>query len=168
MEYDSYKIKSVEQEGHKAKSWYLDFPGICNQLYPSGLRGERIYSFHCSLIAFLVGNIGMSESSVRLRPMGADIFLCTTICPLASRVCAKLLQLCLTLCDPMDSSTPGSSVLHYLLEFAQTHVHCVDDTSQPSHPFLPLLPLPLLFPSNRVFSSELPLCIRWLKLELQL
>ena len=32
-------------------------------------------------------------------------------------------RLCLTLCDPMDCSTPGSSVLHYLLEFVQTHVH---------------------------------------------
>ena len=32
-------------------------------------------------------------------------------------------QLCLTLCGPMDCSTPGFSVLHYLLEFAQTHVH---------------------------------------------
>ena len=30
---------------------------------------------------------------------------------------------CLTLCDPMDCSTPGSSVLHYLLEFGQIHVH---------------------------------------------
>ena len=44
---------------------------------------------------------------------------------------------CLTLCDPMDCSTPGSSVLHYLPEFAQTPVHCVDDTIQPSDPFLP-------------------------------
>ena len=83
----------------------------------SGLRGERIYSFHCSLIAFLVGNIGMSESSVRLRPMGADIFLCTTICPLASRVCAKLLQLCLTLCDPVDGSSLRSSVHARILEW---------------------------------------------------
>ena len=32
-------------------------------------------------------------------------------------------QSCLTLCDPMDLSTPGFPVLHYLLELAQTHVH---------------------------------------------
>ena len=32
-------------------------------------------------------------------------------------------KLCLILCDPMDCSTPGFSVLHYILEFAQTHVH---------------------------------------------
>ena len=40
----------------------------------------------------------------------------------------------LILCDPMDCSTPGFSVNHQLLEFAQTHVHCVGDAIQPSHP----------------------------------
>ena len=37
--------------------------------------------------------------------------------------CFSVAKLCLTLCDPMDCSTPGSFVLHYLLEFTQTHVH---------------------------------------------
>ena len=41
---------------------------------------------------------------------------------------------CPTLCDPMDSSTPGFPVLHHLPELAQTHVHWVGDTIQPSHP----------------------------------
>ena len=45
------------------------------------------------------------------------------------------------LCEPMDCSTPGSSVLHSLLEFAQTHVHWVSDAIQPSH----LLPSPSPF-----------------------
>ena len=36
--------------------------------------------------------------------------------------------------DPMDCSTPGSPVLHYLLEFAQVPVHWVSDAIQPSHP----------------------------------
>ena len=40
----------------------------------------------------------------------------------------------LTLCNPMDCSTAGFPVLHYLLELAQTHVHCVSDAIQPSHP----------------------------------
>ena len=39
-----------------------------------------------------------------------------------------------SLCDPMDYSTPGFPILHYLPEFAQTHVHRVGDASQPSHP----------------------------------
>ena len=43
-------------------------------------------------------------------------------------------QLCQTLCDPMDCSTPGFSVHHQLLELAQTHVHRVSDATQSSHP----------------------------------
>ena len=40
----------------------------------------------------------------------------------------------LTLCDPVNCSTPGRPVLHYLPEFAQIHVHWVSDAIQPSHP----------------------------------
>ena len=39
-----------------------------------------------------------------------------------------------TLRNPMDCSTPGLSVHHQLPEFTQTHVHCVSDAIQPSHP----------------------------------
>ena len=47
------------------------------------------------------------------------------------------LKSCLTLCNPMDCSTPGFPVHHQLLELAQTHVHQVSDTSiQPYHPLL--------------------------------
>ena len=50
------------------------------------------------------------------------------------------------------------------LEFTQTHVHWVSDAIQPSHPLLlPLLLLPSIFPSIRVFSNELALRIRWPK-----
>ena len=37
--------------------------------------------------------------------------------------CRSIAQLCLTLCDPMDCSTPGFLVFHHFLELAQTHVH---------------------------------------------
>ena len=43
-------------------------------------------------------------------------------------------QLCLTLFDPMNCSTPGLPVHHQLLEFTQTHVHWVGDAIQPHHP----------------------------------
>ena len=43
-------------------------------------------------------------------------------------------QSCLTLCDPMNYSTPGLPVHHQLPEFTQTHVHRVGDAIQPSHP----------------------------------
>ena len=62
----------------------------------------------------------------------------------------------------MDCSTPGFPVLHYLLGFAETCVHWVDDTIQLSYPLSPLSPS-ALFPSIRVFSSELALPIRWPK-----
>ena len=40
----------------------------------------------------------------------------------------------LTLCDPMDYSTPGFPVHHQLPDLTQTHVHWVRDDIQPSHP----------------------------------
>ena len=43
-------------------------------------------------------------------------------------------QSCLTLCDPMNRSTPGLPVHHQPPEFTQTHVHRVSDAIQPSHP----------------------------------
>ena len=57
----------------------------------------------------------------------------------------------------------GSPVLHYLLEFAQIHICCVSDAVWPSSPLCPLLLLPSVFPSIRVFSSESVLHIRWPK-----
>jgi len=47
---------------------------------------------------------------------------------------SSVAQLCPTLCDPMNPSTPGLPVHHQLLEFTQTHVHWVSDTIKPSHP----------------------------------
>ena len=44
-----------------------------------------------------------------------------------SKECCSFAKSWLTLCDPMDCNTPGSSVLHYLLEFAQIHVPWVSD-----------------------------------------
>ena len=52
-------------------------------------------------------------------------------------------QLCPTLCDPMDCSTPGFLVHHQALELIQTHVHQVSDAIQPSHPLSS--PSPLAF-----------------------
>ena len=62
--------------------------------------------------------------------------------------------------DPMDCSMPGYPVHHQLSEFTDTHVQRVGDAIQPSHPLLPLLLLPSIFPSIRVFSNESVLHIR--------
>ena len=47
---------------------------------------------------------------------------------------SSVAQSCLTLCDPMNNSTPGLPVHHQLPDFTQTHVHRVGDAIQPSHP----------------------------------
>ena len=77
--------------------------------------------------------------------------------------CCSDAKSCLILFDPMDCNTPGFPVLHYLLEFAQTlSIKLV----MPSNHLVfccPLLLLPSIFPSIRVFSNESVLRIRWPK-----
>ena len=72
---------------------------------------------------------------------------------------SSITQLCLTLHEPMDCSTPGFPILHQLPELAQTHVHQLCDATQPSH----CLILSSIFPSIRVFPNESVLRIRWPK-----
>ena len=79
---------------------------------------------------------------------------------------SSVTQSCLTLYNPMDCSMPGFPVHHQLPEPAQTHVHHI---MMPSNHLIlcrPLLLTPLIFPSIRVFSSGLILCIRWPKFQL--
>ena len=72
---------------------------------------------------------------------------------------SSVTQSCLTLCYPMDCSTPGFPIHHQLPELTQTHVHQVSDAVQPSHPLLS--PSPLLqyfpawgsFPGSQFFAS---------------
>ena len=74
---------------------------------------------------------------------------------------SSVTQSCLTLCDPVDCSTPGFLVHHQLPELAQTQVHQVGDAIYHLILCHPLLLLPSLFPSIRVFSNESVLHIRW-------
>ena len=71
--------------------------------------------------------------------------------------CCSLAQSCPTLYDPMDYSISGFTVLHYLLEFAQTHDNWVNNAIQPSHPLSPLSPpafnLSGSFPMSQPFTS---------------
>ena len=73
---------------------------------------------------------------------------------------SSVAQFCLTLCNPINRSTPGLPVHHHLPEFTQTHVHRVVMDS--SHLILcrPFLLLPPIPPSIRVFSNESTLCMR--------
>ena len=68
---------------------------------------------------------------------------------------------CLTLWDPMDCSTPGFSVLHYLSVFAQTQIHRVGDVLKSSHPLLPLSSLALNLSEHQGLYKELGLPNQW-------
>ena len=74
--------------------------------------------------------------------------------------CCSITKSCLTFCNPMDGSTPGLPVPHYLPDFAQVHVQWIGDAIQPSHPLPPSSPFAFnpsqhqgLFPVSRLFAS---------------
>ena len=76
---------------------------------------------------------------------------------------AKSLQSSLTLCNPMDCSTPGSLSITNSWSFLKL---MTNELVMPSNHLIlcyPLLPLPSIFSRIRVFSCESVLCIRWTK-----
>ena len=89
-----------------------------------GQRGQLEYLMACSI----------GRACNRARSWNS---VPSNLCPrppvIEHPVTRSVTQLCPTPCDPMDCNTPGFSVLHCLLEFAQTHVHWVSDAIQPSH-----------------------------------
>ena len=74
---------------------------------------------------------------------------------------SSVTQSCLPLCDPMGCSMPGFPVHHRFLELSQT----IESVMPSNHLILchPLILLPSIFPSTRVFSNESVLRIRWPK-----
>jgi len=64
---------------------------------------------------------------------------------------------------PQEYSTPGFPVLHYFLEFAQTHVHCINDAIQPSHPVSSPSPPALNLSQHQGFFQWVGSLIRWPK-----
>ena len=74
----------------------------------------------------------MHEKLWSLRHSCQHLLLNHLLLPFILKV--KVTQLCLTLYNCVDCSTPGFPVLYSLLELAQTHVHWVSDAIQPSHP----------------------------------
>ena len=127
--------------------------------------GNLFVSWKCENISQSVADQGPKELDPGLFPLiilvphkGCKSHLCqlTIVLPMGRMLkyccCCSIIKSCPTLCDPMDFP-----ILHYLLEFAQTHVHWVDDAIQLSHHRDPLLLLPSVFPSIRVFSNELAL-----------
>ena len=75
-------------------------------------------------------------------------------------LCCSVAKSCPTLCDPMDCSTPGFPVLHYLPELLK--LMFIESVMPSNHLILchPLLLLPSVFPSIRVFPKKSAIHIR--------
>ena len=86
-----------------------------------------------------------------------------SICLFVNDCCRSVTQLCPTLCDPMDCSTPSFPFVHSLLRVCSNSCSlswwCIPTISF----CLPLLLLPSIFPRIRVFPNESAHCIRWPK-----
>ena len=106
---------------------------------------EKEMATHFSILAW---EISCTEKPGRLQSMRSqrvgqhwvtNIFIFLLIKTVRSLLLFSH-SVCLTLCDPMDCSTPGFPVLHCLPEFAQVHIHWIGDAIQPSHPLSPPSP----------------------------
>ena len=127
-----------------------------------GFIGENIqYTQYCICLPSFLWPHSMWDLS---SPTGDELTsLVLEMLSLNHDCCCSVTKLCPTLCNPMDWSTPGFPVLHYLQV-------CSDSCplSWWCHPTISsslasLLLLPSIFPSIRVFSKESALCIRWPK-----
>ena len=127
-------------------------------LIPSSFRISLSCLIFISLLqsTFLQNNFLLQTTFVATKCLPIN-------CCFLRNYCCSVAKSCLTLCDPMDGNISGSPVLHYLLEFAQTHIHWIGDAIQPSPPLLSPSPPAFNLSSIRVFSNESALCMRWPK-----
>ena len=109
----------------------------------AGLRAlvscRWLHSAPRNILSFLLGSLLqhvhlINENSLQTQQYWVNKFTWRIESYINSVQFSSVAQLCPTLCDPMNRSTPGLPVHHQLPEFTQTHVHWVSDTIQPSHP----------------------------------
>ena len=157
----SGKLKWLSLAGAKSDGkqtytlWLLYMFTIYYYGFPGGLDGKNLPAMqetqvrslgwedplkkgmatHSSILAW---RIPWTEESGRLQSIGLQRvrqdWAINTYC--VSVQFSSVAQSCLTLCDPMNHSTPGLPVHHQLLESTQTDVHWVGNAIQPSHPLL--------------------------------
>ena len=127
-------------------------------IIPRNWRQPRCFQGLSRFKGYGTSNPMEHSSAVKIN----ELIYITTCVNLQRIVFHSVAKSCPTLCDPMDCSTPGFSVLHYLLEFVQTHGHSVGDAIQPSHP-LPPSSFAFSLSQHWGLSRESALHIRWPK-----
>ena len=100
--------------------------------------------FSLKALAFLLISVKITNLPVTIPPFPSPCIDLSVLClnhidslkivKATSVQFSSVAQSCLTLCDPMNRSTPGLPVHHQLPEFTQIHVHRVSDAIQPCHP----------------------------------
>ena len=93
-------------------------PSGAQSQVPRQLWAQRILGQLCLL------GVGLCPSQLVAWLKASQLFSCSVF------------QSCPTLCNPMDCSTPGIPVPHYLPKSAQVHIHCTGDAVQPSYPLM--------------------------------
>ena len=107
--------EATVRTGHGTTDWFQIGKGVHQAVYFHSTHLTYMKSTSWEMLGWKKHKVESRFSSVQL---------------------SSVAQLCPTLCDPMNRSTPGLPVHHHLPEFTQTHVHQVGDAIQPSHPLL--------------------------------
>ena len=112
----------------------------CAHWLPSliGMKAEIVFLLLPALL-LPFSSISEEESKVN-HPFHLSLDAISHLSFWTSVQFSSVAQSCPTLCDPMNQSTPGLPVHYQLLEFTHTHVQCIGDAIQLSHPLLALSP----------------------------
>ena len=126
---DIFCLKNSQalQTSNSALHYFLDPLLDFNHMHVTILPHVPHISFPLLFFILCLSLFQYDPSSVSLTSPSAMSNLCSV-------QFSSVAQLCLTLCNPMNCSTPGLPVHQQLPEFTQTHVHRVSDAIQPSHP----------------------------------
>ena len=147
------KATTFQEKNFSWKQTDLNFkkPLLLRKIYSIYKSRENIPMFPC--LASKMEHMVYLASSMSPIP--------SAISPSPNQFSSVQLHSRVRLCDPRNRSTSGLPVHHHLPEFTQTHIHWVGDAIQPSHSLCPLVLLPPILPSIRVFSNESTLHMRW-------
>ena len=115
-----------------------------------------------SLVAYAINEAMKEDASSSEKPMGKRLHRWVIIRQDGVQF-SSVTQSSVTLCNPMDCSTPGLLVHYQLPEIAQIHVHQVSDAIQPSHPLSSPSPPAFNLSQHEFFSNESVLHMRWPK-----
>ena len=117
-------------------------PNVNHELWMIMLYKYRFID--CNKCTTVVGSVdhrgGVAYVGAR-RVWESSVFsICCVLKAALKSCCCSVTKPCLTVCDPMDCSTPGLPIPHHLLVFAQVHIHRVGDAIQLSYPLSPSSP----------------------------